>query len=125
MLRRMIRRGFERKVDENGDKTYEYVLSNEDVLEICKTENVLEFIRKQQENYLGHIARHNNTSMVKRLLFNNNKNFKRGRPAKTLEDYVLNGRSADQFYKEALKKRRKDMVGHGSNRSKQASAGKS
>ena len=125
MLRRMIRRGFERKVDENGDKTYEYVLSNEDVLEICKTENVLEFIRKQQENYLGHIARHNNTSMVKRLLFNNNKNFKRGRPAKTLEDYVLNGRSADQFYKEALKKRSKDMVGHGSNRSKQASAGKS
>ena len=83
------------------------------------------FIKQQQENYLGHIARYKNTSIVKKLLFNDNKNIKRGRPAKTLEDYVLEG-PADNFYREALKRRkRKDTVGQGFNPSKQAPAGKS
>ena len=126
MLRRMIREGFAKKIDENGNATFAYTLTNDDVLEICKTEDVLTFIKQQQENYLGHIARQKNTSIVKRLLFNDNKNTKRGRPSKTLEDYVLEGRSADKFYREALQRRKKvDMVGRGSNHSKQAPAGKS
>ena len=89
LLRRMVRGGFERKVDENDDETYQFVLSNSKILEICGTEDVLDYVKRMQANYLGHIARQKNTSIVKRLLFNDDKNKKRSRPIKTLEDHVL------------------------------------
>ena len=88
------------------------------------TEDV-DYVKGMQENYLGHIARQKNTSIVKRLLFNDDKNKKRDRPMKILEDHVLEGKSADNFYREALKKRRKDMVGSGRNHSMRAPASKS
>ena len=125
LLRRMVKGGFKRKVDDNDEDTYEFVLSNRKILEICGTEDVLDYVKRMQENYLGHIARQKNTSIVKRLLFNDDQNKKRGRPIKTLEDHVLEGKSADNFYREALKKRRKDMVGSGCNHSKRAPASKS
>ena len=125
MLRKMIRGGFKRTLDANGEETFKLVLSCEDVLDICKTEDVLDFIRRRQESYLAHIARQKNTSIIKRLLFNDNENRKKERPTKTLEDHVLEGKSADQFYKEALKKRKRDMVGSGFNHSMRAPAGKS
>ena len=118
----MVRGGFKRKVDENAEDTYKFVLSNRKMLEICGTEDVLDYVKRMQENYLGHIARQKNDSIVKRLLFNDDQNKKRGRPIKTLEDYVLEGKSADNFYREALKKRKKDMVGSGRKYSKRARA---
>ena len=125
LLRRMVRGGFKRKVDENDEDTYELVLSNRTILEICGPENVLDYVKQMQENYLGHIARQKNDSIMKRLLFNADQNKKRGRPMKTLEDHVLDGKSANSFYREALKKRKKDMVGSGCNHSKRAPASKS
>ena len=118
-------RGFERKVDENDDETYQFVLSNSKILEICGTEDVLDYVKRMQANYLWHIARQKNTNIVKRLLFNDDQNKKRGRPIKTLEDHVLDGKSADNFYREALKKKKKDMVGSGRNHSMRAPASKS
>ena len=125
MLRKMIRGGFRKTLDGNNQETFKYVLSGEDVLEICETEDVLEFIKRRQESYLSHIARQKNSSIIKRLLFNDNENRKKGRPIKTLEDHVLEGKLADNFYKEALRKRKRDMVGSGCNHSMQAPAGKS
>ena len=78
------------------------MLSNRKILEICGTENVLDYVIRMQENYLGHIARQKNTSIVKRLLFK--------------------GKSADNFYREALKKRKKDMFGSSSSHSKESPA---
>ena len=78
----MVRGGFERKVDENDDETYQFVLSNSKILEIRGTEDVLDYVKRMQANYLGHIARQKNTSIVKRLLFNDDQNKKRGRPIK-------------------------------------------
>ena len=97
MLRRMVRGGFKRKVDENDEDTYEFVLSNRKILEICGTEDVLDYVKRMQENYLGHIARQKNDSIVKRLLFNDDQNKKRGRPIKTLEDHVLEGNQRTIF----------------------------
>ena len=74
-----------------------------------------------QENYLGHIIRQKNDSIVKRLLFNDDQNKKRDRPIKTLKDHVLERKSADHFYSEALEKGKKDMVGSSRNHSKRAS----
>ena len=116
MLRKMIRRGFERRDRESGD--FAYVITNDDVLRICETQDVLLHVEKQQSKYLAHIARRKNTNNAKRLLFNANANRKRGRPMKTLEQHVLNSNNmtADEFYRRALRKDT-DMVGQGRNRS--------
>ena len=71
------------------DETYQFVLSNSKILEIYGTEDVLDYVKQMQANYLGHFARQKNTSIVKKLLFNDDKNKKRSRPIKTLEDHVL------------------------------------
>lgn len=87
MLRKMIRRGFERRNRDEND--FSFIITNDDVLRICKTEDVITYTEKQQTKYLAHIARRSNDNTAKRLLFNDNKNRKRGRPIKTLEQYVL------------------------------------
>ena len=116
MLRKMIRHGFERRNRDENDFTF--MITNDEVLQLCKTEDVISHIEKQQTKYLAHIARRSNANTVKRLLFNDDKNRKQGRPIKTLEQYVLenNNMSADQFYRGALR-RNIDMVGNCPNRS--------
>ena len=74
-----------------------------------------------QENYLGHIARQKNDSIVKRLLFNDDQNKKRDRPIKALKDHMLKAKSADNLHSETLKKKT-DVVGFGCNHSMRASA---
>ena len=104
MLRKMIRDGYKRRVETENE--FSYVYSNEDVLRICKTGSIAEFIQKQQIKYLAHIARCPNNTIIKRLLFADVKNTKRGRPILTLENRVLEyvRLSADEFYKKALKR---------------------
>ena len=79
-------------------------MSNSKILEIYGTEYVLDYVKRMQANYLGHIARQKNTIIVKRLLL---KNKKRSRPIKTLEDHVLEGKSADNFCRGLWRKERR------------------
>ena len=74
MLRKMVKGGYRRKGD-----TYNYVLSNSDILQHCKTENIHQFISRQQRNFVAHIIRGENNRTTKRLLFNDNTKVKRGR----------------------------------------------
>ena len=62
----MVRGGFEIKVDENDDETSQFVLSNRKSLQICGTGDVLDYVKRMQENFLVQIARQKNTSIVKR-----------------------------------------------------------
>ena len=103
MLRKMIRDGYKQRMETEND--FSYVYNNEDVLRICKTGSIADFIKKQQVKYLALIARCPNT-MIKRLLFADVKTTKRGRPISTLENRVLEHvrLSADEFYKKALKR---------------------
>ena len=78
------------------------------ILQICWTDDILDYVKPNQENHLGHIDRQKITSIVKRPPFNEDQNKRRGRPIKILEDYVLKGKSADNIYREALKKTKKD-----------------
>ena len=73
---------------------------------MCKTEDIHSYVARQQENYLGHLARQSNKCFTKRLLFNDNKRTKRGRPIETLEDKVMKNKNCtkDQFYKSALQR---------------------
>ena len=55
LLRRMVRGDFKRKRDKNGDETYQFVLLNRKILQICGTEDLVDYVKLMQENYLGHI----------------------------------------------------------------------
>ena len=73
----------------------------------------MSYVAKQQTKYLAHMARQETSSTAKKLLFNDNKNVKKGRPAIAMEQQVLQhtGLTADQFYRNALKREfNKDMV---------------
>ena len=84
-------------------------LTNDEILAICKTSDIPSFVLNQQGSYLGHLARQPNTSLTKRLLFNDNKRTKSGRPFETLEDKVMKKLQVtkDNFYKQALKRKYK------------------
>ena len=63
----MIKGGFWRKTD-----TWSFVLTNEDILRQCGTEDIEAFIRGLQRNYLAHIVRHDDSSLSKMLTFDEN-----------------------------------------------------
>ena len=72
-IRKITKGGYRRKEDSMA-----YVYSNEDLLKIAQTTDLNTFIKQQQRNYVCHIVRKDNSSIVKRLLFNNNTATKRG-----------------------------------------------
>ena len=83
MLRKMVKGGYRRKKD-----AWSFILPNEDLLRICKTECIEAFISAQQRRYLAHVIREENDRISKKLLFNNNESKKRGRRV-TLKTTVL------------------------------------
>ena len=104
--------GMLRKLVWNGSKTenFKYVITNEEIIEICHTEDIHKFVERQQSSYLAHLARQSNSCLTKRLLFNDDKQTKIGRPIETLEDKVIKAAqvSKDAFYKSALSRRGHD-----------------
>ena len=103
MLRQMVKGGFRRKKSDT-EFEFNYALTNAKLHETCRTKEVTSYVLQQQTNYLAHLARQPNSTMTKRLLFNDDKTIKRGRPMITLEQQVLDNlqTTADQFYKRAL-----------------------
>lgn len=114
MVRKMIRHGFERRNRYNDVEDSSYAFSN-------KTKDVISRVEKQQFKYLAHIVRLKNSNNAKRLLFNDDRNHRRGRPLKAMKQHVLqnNNISADEFYRRALRADT-DMVGNRSNHSMSA-----
>jgi len=74
MLRKMVRGGFRRKPD-----SWAYILTNTNLIEMCKTESIESFIERQKQRFLAHIIRMPDKSITKRIIFNDEKNTKRGR----------------------------------------------
>ena len=87
--------------------------TNERLLQICKREDIIHFIRRQQQSYLGHVARYSDSSIVKQLVYNANKYGRCGQPPITLESQVLKntGLTREQFYVDARKKLEKRSAG--------------
>ena len=98
MLRKLVRGGCKRE-------EFRYTKSNAEILQVCKTADIPSFVLEQQTSYLGNLARQSNKCLTKRLLFNDDKRLKQGRPFETVEDKVLKNSSLtrDQFYKNAMK----------------------
>ena len=79
----MVKGGFRRK-----EGTYHYELTNADIIKKCKTENIHQFMARQQRNFIAHVVRSSNDRMTKQLLFNNDVTKKPGR-SNTLYKTVL------------------------------------
>ena len=103
MLRKMVRNGYQRI-----EGSYRFAFTNKHILRICGTTCVAEFIRSQQQSYLAHIIRMQNTSMAKRILFNDNISRRRG-PRTTLLSSVVaqQGCTKEEFYEMAINRRLK------------------
>ena len=101
MVRKMVRGDYKRKPNEWG-----YQFTDEHFLELAKTESVSAFVGRQRKHYLGHVIRMPNTSMVKRMMFEEEENAAVGRRTTFLKS-VLEEENAtlDQFGKLALTKK--------------------
>ena len=99
MLRKMVKGGYRRK----SDTEWGFILTNNDLLNICGTENISEFTGRQQKKYLAHLARQHNGTITKQLLFNDDEGRKPG-PQSTVEKNVLEREqiTANEFYRKAL-----------------------
>ena len=82
-------------------------LTNENVLRACDTESINTFIARQQKQFLAHIIRREEESIIKQLTFNDDSNRIPG-PYMTLRSTVLKREAptdANEFYKNAMKGR--------------------
>ena len=100
MLRKMVKGGFKRK-----DDSMSFKLTNDDLLKLCKTESLDKFIERQQKKYLAHVIRMENSSITKKLLYDDSPSQIPG-PELTLSSNVLRAEkmSAISFAKNALDK---------------------
>ena len=74
------------------------------LLEICKSENLSEFVRKQQTKFAAHIIRQPNSSQTKQLLFNDDYNHKKSHKVPNLIDQAVKNTGLsgmDQFARES------------------------
>ena len=97
-LRRMVKGGFRRKKD-----TWNFALTNNEILEMANTEEIEKYIHKQQRTFVARAIRMENTNGTKRLLFNDNPSRLPGRKV-TLYSNVLKaeGIHADEFIKRSM-----------------------
>lgn len=98
MLRKMIKGGYRRKHD-----SWSYVLSNQDILNISNTEDILQFVARQQRNYAAHVIRKDNNSIAKMTMFNGDHRTKRGRKITLLQSACDEAKcSMTEFYKNSM-----------------------
>ena len=98
MLRKMVRKGYRRV-----EGTFRYVLGNEQILKICGTKCVGVFVANQQKKYLAHVIRMNDSSIAKRLTFNENKRKTSGRHVTLFATVLANERcTTDEFCRSAV-----------------------
>lgn len=66
----MIRGGFRRVGSEDEENpNYKYVIKNDEVQEICKTQKASVFCEAQHLKFVGHVARMDNDAPQKQWLF--------------------------------------------------------
>ena len=102
----MVRKMVKGKIGNRKSETeWNFQLTNNDLHNLCKTEDISGFVLRQQKKYLAHLARQPNMILTKKLLFNDNKSCKPG-PQPTLEHMVLKAENSlsNDFYKIALNK---------------------
>ena len=100
----MIRGGFKRIGDNNGDLRYK--LNNEEVHAICRASYVSNFIRKQQKDYAVLVVRMPIERCEKQPMFNDDKYHRIGRATPSLLEQVLklNNSTINNYISTSLKR---------------------
>ena len=102
LLRRMTKGGFKRKPN-----SWSYIHRNDDLLRMAKTESLQTFVRKQQLKYVISVVKKDNSSIVKRLLFNDNRSMRPGPQLSLLSSVMKNENvNIDELCREIREKRR-------------------
>ena len=96
----MIRGGFKRGDSENSMKFH---YNSVNLIKITKTEEISDFVKRQQRNYSAHLARTSNSRPTKQLMYNADKYRKRGQQNPELYKQVLQnmGLTSDEFLNRA------------------------
>ena len=90
MLRRMIKGGCrKRKNDENPAEAMKFFYDSNKIHEICQTEDISGYVKRQQRNYAAHIIRTSSAEPTKQFMFNNDKYRKPGQHAPELLQQVV------------------------------------
>ena len=97
-IRKMVKGGYRRKVN-----SWAYVFTNEDLLKMAGTENIHSFVGKQRLKFVTKIIRKDNTSIQKRLLFNNNDAIKREPKMNLMSTILKSGQTLESVYALAWK----------------------
>ena len=101
MLRKMVRGGYKRKEGE-----WAYKITNEQLIKMCKTESVSDFVKRQRKRYLAHVIRLPNCSTTKRLMFNSDATTIPGNHTSFYQSVLkAEGTNIHQFGTMALEKR--------------------
>ena len=97
-VRKMTKGGYKRKPD-----SWRFIYTNAKLLSMAQTSDLASYVRRQQRNYLGHIVRKDNSSIVKRLMFNSDPSKRPGRQL-TLNSSVLASErcTPDELYTKAM-----------------------
>ena len=101
MQRIMIRKGFKRK-ETAGLSSYPI----KNFHKIYGTENLENFINRQQRGYVAHVIRRDEISITKRLMFNADASHRRGVRTNLLKTVLTReGRPNEAFYNDCLQKK--------------------
>ena len=99
MLRMMIRQRFKRKEDSWAF----IILTNNDIINRCKTDTLPTFIKRQQERFMTKVISSEDDSVIKRMTFNNDASHQRGPKRSLLQSVVANSNCQEaEFFKKAL-----------------------
>ena len=126
-LRRLVRGGMARKSSRDeiekakealkqgvdGEQTeinWAWKHTNENILNMCHTETIQQYIEKQNIRWVAHVVRSSNACLTKRLMFEDEKHTKVGRHHKTVYETVIKsqedqGVSAETFLKNCIKRK--------------------
>ena len=94
----MVKGGCRRKIGSHA-----YVLSNAEILRRCNTEDIPQFIVKQQRKFVANVIKADNKRTTERLLFNDDSSKKRERNMNLYKTVIKNEKvTPDAFNQNAL-----------------------
>ena len=79
----MLRGGYKR-IKIEGEEFEPFAIGTKKLIAICRAVNLTKYIKRQQVKYAAHLVRAPNDTKNKQLLFNANKNKKKGREVPNL-----------------------------------------
>ena len=98
---------FDEEDDEETEYDWSYMITNQSLHQMTRTETIQNYFKCQQENYIAHLVRRENSNSCKILTFHDTFRKKRGRRSLTILEQVVenSGMSKSQFLRACFESR--------------------